>query len=164
MTRPGEVDTLFDTLMATEWVVYARDCLDHTPTVVDYLTRYTRRIAITNARILAVDDEHVTLRYRDYRDRGRHRALELQSTEFVRRFLLHVLPKGLMRVRHYGCFLANRCRREKLARIRAALAAPPPEPYDPDPQGAAAIPRVTGAIAPRRGRVTPLREVHRRSH
>ncbi|MDZ7788120.1 MAG: transposase [Halofilum sp. (in: g-proteobacteria)] len=63
-------------------------------TVVDYLVRYTRRIAITNARILAVDDEHVALRYRDFRARGRHRVLELQGNEFVRRFLLHVLGRG----------------------------------------------------------------------
>ncbi|MDZ7749925.1 MAG: transposase [Halofilum sp. (in: g-proteobacteria)] len=172
VTRPGEVDTVLDTLMATDWVVYTRDCLEHTPTVVDYLARYTRRIAITNARILAVDDEHVTLRCRDYRDRGRHRALELQGTEFVRRFLLHVLPKGLMRVRHYG-FLANRCRREKLARIRAALAAPAPEPRDPELQGGAVIPhvcprcrrpamRVTAAIAPQYGPRPP--EARRRPH
>jgi len=89
--------------------------------VVDYLARYTRRIAISNARILAVDDEHVTLRYKDYRDRDRHKPLVLEGTEFVRRFLLHVLPKELMRVRHYG-FLANRCRRRRLAQIRRALA------------------------------------------
>lgn len=172
VTRPGEVDALLDTLMATEWVVYARDCLEHTGTVVDYLARYTRRIAITNARILAVDDERVTLRCRDYRDRGRHKALVLDGAEFVRRFLLHVLPKGLMRVRHYG-FLANRCRRGKLARIRAALATPAPAPCEPDPQGVAVIPcvcprcrrpalRVTGTIAPRRGRTPLSREVRRR--
>lgn len=172
VTRPGEVDTLLDTLMATEWVVYTRDCLEHTGTVVDYLARYTRRIAITNARILAVDDERVTLRCRDYRDRGRHKALALDGAEFVRRFLLHVLPKGLMRVRHYG-FLAKRCRREKLARIRAALAAPAPVACEPGPQGAAAIPnvcprcrrpamRVTGALAPRRAQAPLSREVRRR--
>lgn len=80
MTRPGEVDALLDTLMATDRVVYARDWLEHRGTVVDYLARYTRRIAITNARILAIDDERVTLRCRDYRDRGGQRIRELQGT------------------------------------------------------------------------------------
>ena len=121
VTRPGEVDDQLNALMATEWVVYSKDCLEHTASVVDYLARYTRRIAISNARILAVDEDHVTLRYKDYRDRDRHKQLVLAGEEFVRRFLLHVLPKGLMRVRHYG-FLANRCRRRRLAQIRRALA------------------------------------------
>ncbi len=167
VTRAGEVDALLGTLMATEWVVYTRDCLEHTNTVVDYLARYTRRIAITNARILAVDEAQVTLRYRDYRDRGRHKALVLDGGEFVRRFLLHVLPKGLMRVRHYG-FLANRCRRDKLARIRAALDAPPPAASEADTNDAAAIPlicpycrrptlRATGPIAARRAPGRPPR-------
>lgn len=120
VTRAGEVDTLLNALMAEEWVVYTKDCLDHTATVVDYLARYTRRIAITNARILAVNEQQVTLRYRDYRDGGQNKCLELDGEEFVRRFLLHVLPKGLMRVRHYG-FLANRCRRRQLACVRRAL-------------------------------------------
>lgn len=120
-TRPGEVDAVLDTLMASDWVVYTKDCLDYTGTVVEYLARYTHRIAIGNARILAVDDTRVRFRYRDYRDGNRHKTLCLDGEEFVRRFLLHILPKGFMRVRHFG-FLANRGRREKLARIRRALA------------------------------------------
>nr|WP_204758426.1 transposase [Halomonas urmiana] len=121
VTRPGDVDDQLNTLMATEWVVYRKDCLEHTDTVVRYLARYTRQIAISNARILAVDDHQVTLRYKDYRDRDRRKPLVLDGKEFVRRFLLHFLPKRLMRVRHYG-FLANRCRRRRLAQIRQALA------------------------------------------
>ncbi|MFZ2207093.1 MAG: IS91 family transposase [Porticoccaceae bacterium] len=120
VTRPGEVDQVLDTLMRAEWVVYTKDCLDHTGTVVDYLARYTHRIAITNARILAVDAAQVTFRYRDARRGDRHLVMRLDGVEFVRRFLLHILPKGLMRIRHFG-FLANRCRREKLAAIRKAL-------------------------------------------
>ncbi len=116
----GDVDNQLNALMATEWVVYSKDCLEHTDTVVRYLARYTRWIAISNARILAVDDRQVTLRVKDYRDRDRPKRLVLAGEEFVRRFLLHVLPKGLMRVRHYG-FLANRCRRRRLAQIRQAL-------------------------------------------
>ena len=96
------------------------------PTVVDYLARYTHRIAISNARILDIDAREVTFRYTDYRDHHRTKVMHLEGEEFVRRFLLHILPKGLMRVRHYG-FLANRSRKIKLARIREALRQPPPE-------------------------------------
>jgi hypothetical protein len=120
VTRPGEVDAVLDTLMATDWVVYTKQCLDHTGTVVEYLARYTHRIAITNARLLAVDAQQVTFRYRDYRDGNRRKTLSLNGTEFVRRFLLHLLPKGFMRIRHFG-FLANRGREQKLAQIRQAL-------------------------------------------
>jgi hypothetical protein len=98
-----------------------KHCLQHSASVVDYLARYTHRIAITDARIVRVDDDSVTLRYRDYADHDRHKTLTLEGPEFVRRFLMHIVPKGLMRVRHYG-FLANRCRRRKLERARAALA------------------------------------------
>lgn len=127
ITREGEIDAVLDTLMATEWVLYTKHCLNHTATVVDYLARYSHRIAITNARILAVGDEQVTLRYRDYRDGNRHKTMVLDGEEFVRRFLQHILPQGLMRIRHYG-FLANRGRQEKLARIRRALALTEPLP------------------------------------
>lgn len=126
VTREGEIDALLERLMAHEWVVYTKHCLQHTATVVDYLARYTHRIAITNARILAVDNRQVTLRYKDYRDGERHKILCLEGEEFVRRFLMHVLPKGLMRIRHFG-FLANRGRRDKLERIRRALTMPPPK-------------------------------------
>lgn len=119
----GEVRAVLDGLMEQDWVVYTKACLHHTATVVDYLARYTHRIAITNARLLALDDESVTLRYKDYRDGDRQKVMRLDGEEFVRRFLLHVLPKGLMRIRHYG-FLANRGRETKLARIREALAVP----------------------------------------
>jgi hypothetical protein len=107
--------------MASDWVVYTKDCLDHTGTVVEYLARYTHRIAITNARLLEVDEKQVSLRIKDYRDGNRLKTMCLPGEEFVRRFLQHVLPKGLMRVRHFG-FLANRSREQKLARIRRALA------------------------------------------
>ena len=120
VTRAGEVTALLHTLMQTEWVVYSKHCLAHTDTVVAYLARYTHRIAITEQRLVAIDDAQVTFRYRDYRDNGKHKLMQLAGAEFVRRFLLHVLPKGFMRIRHYG-FLANRCREEKLEQIRIAL-------------------------------------------
>jgi len=123
VTRPGEVDRLLDALMSCDWVVYSKHCLQHRTSVVEYLARYTHRIAITDARILSVSDDSVTLRYTDYADRDRHKTLTLDGPEFVRRFLMHIVPKGLMRVRHYG-FLANRCRKRKLAEVRSALDQP----------------------------------------
>lgn len=106
--------------MATDWVVYSKHCPQHTNSVIDYLARYTRRIAISNARLQQVDEQTVTLSYKDYRQAARNRQMVLSGEEFVRRFLLHILPKGLMRVRHYG-FLANRCRRTRLEQITTAL-------------------------------------------
>lgn len=133
----GEVSAILDALMAETWVVYTKACVSHTPMVVDYLARYSHRVAITNARLLAVDDEGVTLRYKDYRDHDKQKLMHLDGEAFVRRFLLHILPKGLMRIRHYG-FLANRGREAKLARIRQALAAPAkvPEPSKDTPGAA----------------------------
>ena len=137
VTRPGEVDALLNELMRVEWVVYARDCLSHRESVVRYLARYTHRIALTNARLVAVTDAGVQLRYKDYRHGGRSRILCLEGHEFVRRFLLHILPKGFMRGRHYG-FLANCCRRQRLQQIRGALAEPAEPasaPSEPAPGG-----------------------------
>jgi len=120
VTRPGEVDRMLDRLMSMEWVVYSKHCLEHAASVVEYLARYTHRIAITDARIVKVDADSVTLRYTDYADHDRHKTLTLEGREFARRFLMHIVPKGLMRVRHYG-FLANRCRSVRLAEVRCAL-------------------------------------------
>ena len=120
VTRPREVDTLLDALMQSEWVVYTKHCLNHTDSVVAYLGRYSHRIAITNSRILSVDEQGVCLRYKDYRDHDKPKTLHLEGEEFVRRYLLHILPKGFARIRHYG-FLANRNREDKLAQIRKAL-------------------------------------------
>ncbi len=120
VTRPGELGQVLDVLMEQDWVVYAKHCLNHTGNVVDYLARYTHRIAITNARILSVNEGGVQLRYKDYRDNNRGCTLRLAGREFVRRYLLHVLPKGFTRIRHYG-FLAGRCRTQRLAQIRVSL-------------------------------------------
>ena len=106
----------------TEWVVYAKPPFDGPERVLEYLARYTHRIAISNHRLLRVDDEAVTLRYKDYRS-GRSRSLTLTLAEFCRRFLLHVLPRGLVRIRYYG-FLANGCRARLLACCRDALGQP----------------------------------------
>ncbi|MCP5417691.1 MAG: transposase [Chromatiaceae bacterium] len=120
ITRAGEVDELLDRLMKIDWVVYTKPWLRNPETVLAYLSRYTHRTAISDARIGELTDGEVAVAYKDYQDRDRWKKMTLKGEELIRRFLLHVLPKGLMRIRHYG-FLANRCRREKLAQIREIL-------------------------------------------
>ena len=107
-------------LRAQEWVVYAKPPCAGPEQVLDYLARYTHRTAISNHRILDIDDATVRFRWRDYRDGNRNKIMALSAEEFIRRFLLHVLPLGLQRIRYYG-FLANRYRKEKLARCRELL-------------------------------------------
>jgi Putative transposase len=95
--------------------------------VLAYLSRYTHRVAISNHRLIALDKTGVTFRYKDYRRDGadRQRTMTLSPDEFIRRFLLHVLPKGFHRIRHYG-FLASAGRKDNVARARELLAAPAP--------------------------------------
>ena len=121
----AEIDRVLNALMATDWVVYSKPCLTRPETVVDDLGRYSHRIALADRRLLDFDGRSVELRYTDYRDGDRRKVMTLTGEELRRRFLLHVLPKGFMRVRHFG-FLANRCRARCLADIRTALAAPAP--------------------------------------
>jgi hypothetical protein len=120
VTRTGDIKRMLDTLMRSDWVVYSKSYLSHTDTVIGYLARYSHRIAISERRILGIEDDCVAFGYKDYRDGGQHKVMRLAGEEFIRRFLLHVLPKGLMRIRHFG-FLANRCRKAKLERIRTCL-------------------------------------------
>ena len=130
----AEVDRVLKALMGKEWVVYSKPCLGRTETVVDYLGRYSHRVALSDSRLLSFDGESVELAYKDYRDGGK-KTMTLTGEELVRRFLLHVLPKGFMRVRHFG-FLANRCRARRLTDIRAALEAPPPQAPEAKEQAA----------------------------
>ena len=104
-----------------EWVVYAKAPFGGPEKVLDYLGRYTHRVAISNHRIVDVADGNVTFRWRDYRRGNRPRKMTLTAQEFIRRFLLHVLPDRFMRIRHFG-FLANRSRTEKIERARQLLA------------------------------------------
>src|SRR5690606_29369736 len=97
--------------------------------VLKYLARYTHRVAISNSRLLNIEEGQVTFRYKDYAQGSQSRTMTLAATEFLRRFLLHVLPDGLMRIRHYG-FLANRFREKKLARCRELLEMPAPVPEE----------------------------------
>jgi hypothetical protein len=110
-----------------EWVVYAKRPFAGPEAVLAYLSRYTHRVAISNSRLVAWDERGVTFRWKDYRDKGstRHKTMTLEPDEFMRRFLLHVLPGGFHRIRHYG-LLANARRKENLARARELLGQQPP--------------------------------------
>ena len=110
-----------------DWIVYAKKPFAGPEQVLRYLARYTHRIAISNRRIIALDDQSVTFTWKDYRDGAKQKRMTLGAHEFIRRFLLHVLPKGFQRIRHYG-FLANGHRKAKLATIRKLLDTAPPEP------------------------------------
>jgi hypothetical protein len=114
-------------LREAEWVVYAKRPFAGPEQVLDYVGRYTHRVAISNDRLLAMADGKVTFRYKDYRHDAQQKTMTLQAEEFIRRFLLHVLPEGFQRIRYYG-FLANRYREQKLARCRDLLGMPAPEP------------------------------------
>ena len=112
----------------TEWVVYAKRPFAGPEAVLAYLSRYTHRIAIANSRLVALDGNAVTFKWKDYRAKGRQRykTMTLVAHEFIRRFLIHVLPHGFHRIRHYGLF-ANGYRAENLARARRLLAVPTPD-------------------------------------
>ena len=119
-----EVSRILSELMNKQWVVFSKPCAVKARTVIDYLGRYSHRIAISDQRIESVDNAQVQFSVTDYRNQGERRTMVLSAEEFIRRYLLHVLPKGLMRIRHYG-FLANRCREARLRTIRTALAVEP---------------------------------------
>jgi hypothetical protein len=112
-------------LRKTDWVVYAKRPFAGPEAVLAYLSRYTHRVAIANSRLIGLDEQAVTFKVKDYRAKGRCRygRMTLPVQEFMRRFLLHVLPRGFHRIRHYG-LLANAARIENLARARELLAAP----------------------------------------
>ncbi len=129
LADPGTFARWLAPLRATEWVVYAKRPFAGPEAVLAYLSRYTHRVAISNSRLVTMEDGHVSFRWKDYRAKGRtrHKTMTLSADEFMRRFLLHGLPTGFHRIRHYG-LLANANRREHLAKVRRALDAPAPEP------------------------------------
>ncbi|MEO5933612.1 MAG: IS91 family transposase [Duganella sp.] len=113
-------------LRRCEWVVYAKRPFAGPEAVLAYLSRYTHRVAISNQRLVAMDEHGVTFRWKDYRDKGTlHKTMTLGVGEFMRRFLLHVLPTGFHRIRHYGIF-ANATRKANLTLARALLHVPAP--------------------------------------
>jgi hypothetical protein len=113
----------------TEWVVYAKPPFGGPQQVLKYLARYTHRVAISNSRLVAMEGGNVTFQWKDYVHGGKQKVMTLKAVEFIRRFLLHVLPAGFVRIRHYG-FLANRSCREKLELCRTLLAAITPPVAD----------------------------------
>lgn len=112
-----------------EWVVYAKRPFSGPEAVLKYLSLYTHRVAISNSRLITADSNNVTFKWKDYRikNKARHRTMSLRTDEFIRRFLIHILPDKFHRIRHYG-FLANAVRTQKLVQVREALQVPIPEP------------------------------------
>jgi Putative transposase len=112
-------------MKAREWVVYVKRPFAGPKQVLDYVGRYTHRVAISNNRLLDIENGQVRFQWKDYRHQGQSKAMTLSADEFIRRFLLHLLPDGFQRIRYYG-FLANRYRKEKLERCRCLIGMPAP--------------------------------------
>jgi hypothetical protein len=133
LAKPAAFAAHLQALRSVQWVVYAKPPFGGPQQVLDYLGRYTHRVAIANHRLIAVADGGVRFRWKDYRHPQRPRVMTLPVGEFIRRFLLHVRPDGFRRIRHFG-FLANTHRRTKLVLIRGLLEVPEPvrapEPVD----------------------------------
>jgi len=143
LADPGAFRQFLATCRATDWVVYAKPPFAGPAQVLEYLGRYTHRVAISNDRLLSIDDGQVRFRWKDYAH-GKHlKLMTLSAEEFLRRFLLHILPDRFVRIRHFGV-LANRGRRAKLARCRQLLAVPPAPPPAPPEPVAALVQRLTG--------------------
>ena len=128
---PGDFARYLAPVRRAEWVVYAKPPFGGPQHVLNYLGRYTHRVAISNNRLIDFADGKVSFRWKDYRHESRQKIMSLDAHEFIRRFLLHVLPGGFQRIRHYG-LLANRHRAAKLARCRQLLAEPAPIAKLPD--------------------------------
>ena len=148
-----------DVLVARNWVVFSKPPFKTPEKVVRYIGRYTHKVAISNHRILSIDKDRVRFNYKDYKDKGRIKETTLSCTEFIRRFLMHVLPDGFHRIRHYGLFANGRCK-AKVAQIRELLGS----------ENDAALlskDQLTedhgGIVCPvcKKGRLTPIMVVHR---
>ena len=127
LSDPQAFERYLAPIRTMKWVVYSKPPFGGAEAVLAYLSRYTHRVAIANRRLIALNEAGVTFRYKDYRRDGdaRHRTMTLSVDEFIRRFLVHVLPKGFHRIRHYGLLASGR-RKANLAHARELLAAPAP--------------------------------------
>jgi hypothetical protein len=137
----AEFERLVSAALRTDWVVYAKPPFGGPDVVLKYLARYTHRVAISDSRLLDFEEGVVRFRYKDYAHGNRKRVMSLPASEFVRRFLLHVLPAGFVRIRHYG-ILSNRHRHDDLALCRELLGGSPagePEETVTDPEGKESI-------------------------
>lgn len=141
LAKPDAFVRLLGKVRRLEWVVYAKPPFGGPEQVLAYLGRYTHRVAIANSRLISMDDDRVTFRWRDYRQRGKTKIMTLDAHEFIRRFLLHTLPDGFHRIRHYG-FLANGHRAARLDLCRRLLASPRQDALEPDAES------VTVAVEP----------------
>jgi hypothetical protein len=125
LAQPAAFRKWSASLRAKEWVVYAKPPFGGPEQVLKYLARYTHRVAISNQRLVKMEDGKVHFHWKDYAHGNAAKVMALDALEFIRRFLQHVLPSGFVRIRHFG-FLANRCRKEKLQLCRTLLCVPPP--------------------------------------
>jgi hypothetical protein len=125
LRQPGVFAQFVARLKVCEWVVYAKRPFAGPQQVLDYVGRSTHRVAISNNRLLDIENDQVGFQWKDYRHGDQIKTMSLSADEFIRRFLLHVLPNGFQRIRYYG-FLGNRYRRAKLDHCRHLLGMPPP--------------------------------------
>jgi hypothetical protein len=123
--QPAAFEAMCQQAARIKWVVFVKPPFGGPEQVLKYLARYTHRVAISNRRLLSMEEGRVTFEYKDYADDNKTKVMTLEATEFIRRFLLHILPSGFVRIRQFG-FLANRARGKKLAICRALLRATPP--------------------------------------
>ena len=142
LAEPRAFTGFLGQLRAGDWVVYAKRPCAGPAQVLEYLGRYTHRVALSNHRLVDHRDGHVRFHWKDYADHDRVKVMSLEVDEFLRRFLLHVVPRGFMRIRHFG-LLANRTRRGTLARCRDLLGQPPAE-ETPRASVTALLQRLTG--------------------
>jgi hypothetical protein len=142
LSEPVVFRRRLDELREVEWVVYAKQPFGGAEQVLKYLARYTHRVAISNRRLVEMKDGQVSFRWKDYAHGHEEKVMTVAAVEFIRRFLLHVLPSGFVHIRHYG-FLANRSREEKLPLCRALLGAGKQEATKAVPAGEAVVPDET---------------------
>jgi hypothetical protein len=144
---------LLNAAVKHDWVVYAKRPFGDPAAVLKYLSRYTHRIAISNRRLVAMDDDAVTFKYKDYAQGNRPCTMTLDGAEFLRRFLLHAVPSGFMRIRHFG-LLANRGRADNLATCRKLLASQAPAAFT-DVARVATLPELPRCPVCEKGRMVP---------
>ena len=118
--------TLSKALFSKEWVVYAKRPFGSPKSVIEYLGRYTHKVAITNQRIAAIGQDTVTIQYKDYRQGGKKKKMQMTHQEFIRRFSMHILPKRFVRIRHYG-YLSSTWKRIKLSQLQTKLRSTNPQ-------------------------------------
>jgi len=125
LQHPASFQRLLTSLYQKEWVVYCKPPFKNAGCVVEYLGRYTHRVAISNSRIVKLEDDHVTFKWRDYKDNNKPKEMTVTADEFIRRFLIHVLPSGFTRIRHYG-FLSPRNKATRLQLCKKLTRTPAP--------------------------------------